>query len=589
MEEIQKSNIRNFCIIAHIDHGKSTLADRFLELTGSIDKRKMHAQILDTMDLEQERGITIKLQPARMQFESRKGIFELNLIDTPGHVDFSYEVSRSLAAVEGAILLVDATKGIQAQTLANLHLAQRHNLKIIPAVNKIDMEDARPEDVALEIAEVLNCDPDEVLFVSAKTGQGVGELLEKVVEEIPAPKINETGPLQALIFDSFFDEYRGIVTYIRIFQGELKQGEKIHFISQNVDSEAVEVGSICVGLRKSESVKCGEIGYIVTSLKNLASARVGDTITSTSNPATALAGYQEPKPMVFAEFYTSAGDEYAALRESLAKLILNDSSIIYEPTSSKAFGFGFKIGFLGLLHLEIVKERLEREFSLDLVVTTPTVDYHKEGEDWFEPWVRLEAVSPKEYLGDLIQYMQEKRGVQKNIEHLIDRVVLDYEIPLSEVIIDFYDDVKSITSGYGSINYELIDWRKVDLVKLDFLIADEAVDAFSRYIYRGFAERTARLVVKKMKDVIPKQNFEVKIQAIIKEGKGIGTEGGGRIIASERITPYRKDVTEKLYGGDVTRKRKLLEKQKKGKKKMAQIGKVTVPTEVFVKLLKIND
>jgi len=587
---MDQANIRNFCIIAHIDHGKSTLADRFLELTNALPRRKMHSQILDTMDLEQERGITIKLQPARMNYIVGDDKYELNLIDTPGHVDFSYEVSRSIAAVEGAILLVDATKGVQAQTLANLHIAQKYNLKIIPAVNKIDLAEARPEDVAIEIAEILQIDPDEVQFISAKTGQGVKKLLEKVIKEVPSPSGDSGQSLQALIFDSFFDEFRGIIIFVRIFQGRLKTGEKIKFISQNAVSEAVEVGSIMLGLDKLDEINCGEIGYIVTSLKQISDARVGDTITGLgqNREAKALPGYEEPKPMVFAEFYTSAGEQYNRLREALSKLSLNDSSLYFEPTNSRAFGFGFKIGFLGMLHLEIIKERLEREFSLELVVTTPTVDYKREGEDWSEPWVSLEIITPKQYLGKLLEFVPGRRGEQKDIQHLIDRIVIIYEIPLSEIIIDFYDKIKSLTCGYGSINYHLIGWRKTDLVKLEFIIADEPVDAFNRYVFREFAQRSARKMVERMKEVIPRQNFEVKIQAVLYEGKGMASTGEGRIIASERISPFRKNVTEKLYGGDVTRKRKLLEKQKKGKKKMAQIGKVEVPTDIFVKLLKMS-
>ena len=650
-------NIRNFCIISHIDHGKSTLADRLLELTGTVEKREMKEQILDSMDLERERGITIKLQPVRMiwkpnhpetritniearnKFESQNpnfpnsfgfrnsdfgfadSVFILNLIDTPGHADFSYEVSRSLAAVEGAILLVDATQGVQAQTLANLELAKSNGLKIIPVVNKIDLPEARPEEVALEISEVLSCNPDDVVFISAKTGEGVEGLLEAIVERIPSPPPGQSGQTRALVFDSFYDDYRGVVVYVRVVDGEITRGDKIIFVHQDKETLASDVGAIQLGLKSQKKITQGEIGYIVTSFKDVTQARVGETITTASTKYEArntkqilnsndknsklvghtipspsaslpdldirnsdlpgrvipLPGYKEPKPMVFAELYTTSGDDFTRLREGLLKLKLSDAAVRFEPSSSKAFGFGFKCGFLGMLHLEIVKERLEREYDLELVVTTPTVEYKKsESGLMLEPWVKTEVVLPDEYLGRVIELMESRRGIQKNIRHLESKVIVEYEMPLSEVIIDFYDQIKSATSGYGSVSYEIVGYRESDLVELDFFIAAEKIEAFSRMVYRGFAERIARRAVEKMKEFIPRQNFEVKIQAMV----------GGRILASERIAPFRKDVTEKLYGGDVTRKKKLLEKQKKGKKKMKETGKINIPQEVFLSVLK---
>lgn len=576
-------NIRNFCIISHIDHGKSTLADRLLEITKSVEARDMRNQILDNMDLERERGITIKLQPVRMSFQFEGQKFELNLIDTPGHADFSYEVSRSLEAVEGAILLVDATQGVQAQTLATLEMAKKAGLKIIPAINKIDLAEARPDEIAFEVAEVLNCELSDIKFISAKTGEGVEELLEEVIKKVPAPTIVDGSKPRALVFDSYYDDFRGVVVYIRVFDGSFQRHQGLHFVVQGTESEISDLGEIKLGLNSLETIEAGEIGYIVTTLREVAQARVGDTITSFDKrnkgdvAVEPLEGYLEPKPVVFAEFYTTSGEDYNRLRDGLMKLKLSDSSISYIPTSSGAFGFGFRLGFLGLLHLEIVKERLEREYDLDLIVTIPTVEYKKEKDGRYqEPFVRAELILPKDYLGNVIELLESKRGEQKDIRHLEEKVILDYEVPLSEIIVDFYDRLKSVTSGYGSINYEIMDYRESDLVELNFIIAGEKVDVFNRLVYKGFAQRIARKMVEKMKEFIPRQNFEVRIQAAI----------GGNIIASEKITPFRKDVTEKLYGGDVTRKRKLLEKQKKGKRRMAQVGKVSLPTDVFVKLLR---
>lgn len=585
-ENLGTDKIRNFCIISHIDHGKSTLADRFLELTETIEKRKMQQQMLDSMDLERERGITIKLQPVRMVWDLSGEQYELNLIDTPGHVDFSYEVSRSLQAVEGAILLVDATQGVQAQTLANLELAKKAGLVIVPAVNKIDLPESRPEEVAFEIAEIINCDPDEISFISAKTGDGVRELLEKIIKVVPPPKSSQVNYTRALVFDSYFDDYRGVVAYVRVFDGEITKADEIKFVYQDQKTIASDVGAIQLGLKSQDKISTGEIGFVVTTFKDVSQARVGDTITvigldcdgksRNADSVEPLEGYKEPRPMVYAEIYCTSGEDYGRLRESLGKLKLSDSSIVYEPANSTAFGFGFRCGFLGMLHLEIVKERLEREYDLDLVVTTPTVEYKTENQKTLEPWVDAELITPKQYLGRVIELMESRRGIQKNLRHLEEKVIVDYEMPLSEVIVDFYDQLKSATQGYGSVNYEFVGFRESDLVKLDFYIAEEKIDAFSRMVFRGFADKIGRLMVEKMKEFIPRQNFEVKIQAAI----------GGRIIASERIQAFRKDVTEKLYGGDVTRKRKLLEKQKKGKRKMAKLGRVSLPTDVFVKLLK---
>ena len=550
-------------------------------ITKTIEPRKMKEQVLDSMDLERERGITIKLQPVRMDYEEDGKAYELNLIDTPGHVDFSYEVSRSLAAVEGAVLLVDATQGVQAQTLANLEMAKKAGLVIVPAINKIDLPEANPEEVAFEIADILKISPDEILFISAKTGEGVDKLLHRIIEEVPPPKEEEGDITRALVFDSSYDEFRGVVVYVRVVNGEIKKSDEILFVRRNKKTSASDVGMIQLGLKSQQSISAGEIGFIVTSFREVSEARVGETITvikkgeqvPTIEP---LEGYKEPSPMVFAEVFSSTGEDYAKLRDALSKLKLSDSSITFEPISSKAFGFGFRLGFLGLLHLEIVKERLEREYDLELIITTPTVDYRKLDGGFSEPWAKIEVIAPQKYLGGLIELLQSHRGIQKDIRHLEEKAILDYEIPLGEIIVDFYDQVKSATSGYGSLNYEVVDSREGDLVQLDLLIAEEQIDAFSRTVYRGFVERVARKTVERLKELIPKQNFEVKIQAAV----------GGKIIASERIAPFRKDVTEKLYGGDVTRKRKLLEKQKKGKKKMAKIGRVDVPTDVFIKLLK---
>lgn len=588
-------NIRNFVIIAHIDHGKSTLADRLLEATGSIPYGQNKNQVLDTMDLERERGITIKLNPACMSWsppnpDSRiptPNKFTLNLIDTPGHVDFSYEVNRSLAAVEGAVLVVDATQGIQAQTIANLHLALKYKLKIIPVINKIDLPNAEPERVRGEICELLNIDGQEIIYTSAKTGEGIQQLLQAIVERIPPPsptssKNAEIEPLKALVFDSFYDSYRGVVAYVRIFSGSLKTREKIKLMASATIIEAEEVGTVCLGYKKKDKISAGEIGYIVTGLKNVSMCRVGDTITTSSSSAVEpLSGYQEPQPMVYAAIFTQTG-EAAQLRDALEKLKLSDASLVFEPTNSDAFGYGFRGGFLGLLHMEIVKERLEREYNLELIVTTPSVAYKTSRLgptlSYEEPWVDLEIITPQQYVGSVMELTQKRRGIYQTMEYISDRVILHYEAPLSSLIIDFYDHLKSVSQGYASLAYSLIGYRPGDLVKMDILIGGEKVDVLSQIIPRVELMFRAQSLTKRLKDLIPRQLFEVSVQAAI----------NGKIIARETIPAMRKDVIAKLYGGDVTRKNKLLDKQKKGKKKMKQLGKVDIPSEVFINLLKTN-
>ncbi len=586
------NNIRNFCIIAHIDHGKSTLADRFLEVTKTVEARKMKAQILDQMDLERERGITIKLQPARMQWHGH----ELNLIDTPGHVDFTYEVSRSLAAVEGAILLVDATQGIEAQTLANLYLALEQNLTIIPVINKIDLPAADVPTVTQEIVNLLGCKKEDILSVSAKTGMGVEAVLQAIIERVPSPKDTERD-LKALVFDSTYDEYRGVVIYIRVFGGDLKKGDKVQFVASGENTEVLDLGYFQPNWVSAPLLHNGSIGYLVTSVKNLSKAQVGDTIIKQNTETKALPGYKEVKPMVYAGIFPAEGNEYQKLRDAIMKLKLSDSSLAYEPASSQALGFGFRCGFLGLLHLEIFQERLKREFNLDLIVTTPTVAYKlylKNGEQKIlttpsempdptlidyveEPYVNIEIVTPKKYIGDLIAYVIEAKGQAKDTEYLDEnRVILRYQIPLSSVLVDFYDKIKSISSGYASLNYDLTGYHECDLVKMDILVAENPVEALTSLVYRDQAHMVGKRIVNKLKDVLPKAQFAIKLQAAV----------GGKIIAGDKISAMRKDVTAKLYGGDVTRKRKLLEKQKKGKKRMASTGRVVIPQEAYLAILK---
>ncbi len=572
-----------------------------LEITGTIEKRKMKDQILDRMDLERERGITIKLQPVKMDYEG----YALNLIDTPGHVDFTYEVSRSLAAVEGAVLLVDASQGIQAQTLANLYLALEQNLTIIPVINKIDLPAANIEKTKKEIIQLLGCKAEEIILASGKTGQGVQEVLKAVIDHVPAPVMPEENSgeqaLRALIFDSTYDEYRGVVAYIRIFDGVIKKGDKIILLATKAKSEALDVGIFKPEYKSTGELKTGEIGYIVTGFKDVSECRVGDTVAwlKSENKIKPLKGYDEVKPMVFAGVFPREGNEFDELREAISKLKLNDAALIYEPEHSEALGFGFRCGFLGLLHLEIFQERLSREYNLNLTVTIPSVAYKvykKNGDNTIirspqklpnpseidkieEPWVSLDIIAPKEYIGAILNLVQEKRGVYKNTEYIDEsRVILHYEIPMAAILTDFYDKIKSASSGYASINYEFAGYRQADVVKMDILVAEDAVEALSMIVYRDDAFRRGKDVVSTLKETLPKQMFAVKLQAAV----------GGKIIAAERISAMRKDVTAKLYGGDVTRKRKLLEKQKKGKKKMEAHGKgrVEIPSDTFVKLLK---
>jgi GTP-binding protein LepA len=587
-------NIRNFCIIAHIDHGKSTLADRLLELTGTVEKRNMKAQLLDRMDLEREKGITIKLAPVRMAY---KGI-ELNLIDTPGHVDFSYEVSRSLEACEGAILVVDASQGIQAQTLANVYLAMAADLVIVPVLNKIDLPAADVDRVSAEVMSLLGCEKEDILHISAKTGAGVEELLQRVINLVPAPKPKGNDTARALIFDSYYDDYRGVILYVRVFDGQINKADQIHMIGTDSDGIALEVGALRPDMSAMGSLKTGEIGYIVTNLKSTREARVGDTVTLTKNPSTEqLPGYKEVKPFVYAGFFPESNESYLLLKDAVDKLALSDSALQYAPENSPVLGFGVRIGFLGLLHMDIIKERLEREYNIDLIVTNPSTDYHvllSSGEqldiksaadlpdasivqEIAEPWIKGEIVCPKPYVGAVIQLIISKRGIQKNLSYVDAQLALvSFDAPLANLLTDFYDQLKSVTSGYGSFNYELHDYRVEDLVKVDFYVAGDRIDALSVMAHRSESQSLGRETTKKLKDVIPRQNFQVALQAAI----------GGKFIAREDISAYRKDVTTGLYGGDVSRKKKVLAKQAKGKKRMKMFGKVEIPSEAFTVMLK---
>jgi GTP-binding protein LepA len=594
--------IRNFCIIAHIDHGKSTLADRLLERTGTVSAREMMDQVLDAMDLERERGITIKLQPVRMSYPAADGrTYELNLIDTPGHVDFSYEVSRSLAACEGAILVVDASQGVEAQTLANLYQAVEANLHLIPVVNKIDMSAAQPEEVAAQITEITGIPRDQIILASAKTGAGVDEILDALVREVPAPRGDVDAPLRALIFDSVYDTYRGVVTYVRVVDGVIRPGTRVRMMASGTVHEVDEVGWFQPRQRPADALTAGEVGYFTAAIKNVTDARVGDTVTyAVKGAAAPLPGYRSVKPMVFAGLFPSDSDDFQELKESLEKLQLNDASLIYEPESSAALGFGFRCGFLGLLHMEIVQERLEREFGLDLITTAPTVQYevHLRNGDKVEidnpaalpnvqtierieePYVRASIIVPAEYLGAMMELCQERRGTFRHLEHQSGgRATLEYELPLAEIVHDFYDALKSRSRGYASLDYDLIGFRPGDLVKLDVLIAGSAVDALSMIVERQRAAQHGRRLVEKLRKIIPRQMFEVPLQAAI----------GGKIIARETIPPMRKDVLAKCYGGDVTRKRKLLEKQKEGKKRMKRVGAVEIPQDAFMAVLSLDD
>jgi GTP-binding protein LepA len=586
--------IRNFCIIAHIDHGKSTLADRLMELTGTVEKRNMKAQLLDRMDLEREKGITIKLAPVRMEYKG----YELNLIDTPGHVDFSYEVSRSLEACEGAILVVDASQGIQAQTLANVYLALAADLTIIPVLNKIDLPAADVEKVSNEVISLLGCNTEDILHISAKTGEGVDAVLEGVVSRINSPKSDNSSKTKALIFDSYYDDYRGVILYVRIFDGKINKSDILTMIGTGSQGIALEVGCLNPEMTSTGSLSTGEIGYIVTNLKSTREARVGDTITLSKDPATkSLPGYKEVKPFVYAGFFPDSNENYQLLKDAIEKLALSDSALQFEPENSPVLGFGVRIGFLGLLHMDIVRERLEREYNLDLVVTNPSTDYHLKlntGENLdiksasslpdpakileiCEPWIKGEVVCPKEYVGSVIQLIVSKRGLHKNLSYVDAQLALvTFDAPLANLLTDFYDQLKSITSGYGSFNYELSDYRPEDLVRLDFYVAGERIDALGAMVHRSEAMRLGRETVKKLKDVIPRQNFQVSLQAGV----------GGKFIAREDISAYRKDVTTGLYGGDVSRKKKVLAKQAKGKKRMKRFGKVDIPAEAFTVMLK---
>ncbi|HKP30644.1 MAG TPA: translation elongation factor 4 [Gemmatimonadales bacterium] len=598
----QQSKIRNFCIVAHIDHGKSTLADRLIEATGTLDKRQMREQVLDTMDLERERGITIKLNAVRMAYTARSGqAYELNLIDTPGHVDFTYEVSRSLAACEGAILVVDASQGVQAQTLSNLFLAMEAGLEIIPVLNKIDLPGAEPEKRAKEIIDLIGAKREEILSVSAKEGTGVPDLLEAIVARVPPPRGNPDAPLRALVFDSYFDRYRGAIPSIRVVDGRLEPGMRITFGARPDDVFDVdEVGYLQLGQRKAAVLKAGEVGYVVANLRNVRDARVGDTVLDAIHPAPELLpGYRDIRSMVFAGMYPTNAEQYEALRDALEKLILNDASLHYEPETSTALGFGFRCGFLGLLHMEIVQERLEREFDLDLITTVPTVEYHvflTDGETTIvenpshlpdpgriakieEPYVKARIMAPSDYIGGIMSLGQERRGVFGGM-HFIDptRVEFHFDLPLAEILLDFYDKLKSISRGYASLDYEMAGYRQSDLVKLDMLINGEAIDAFSVIIHKDKAYDWGRKVAEKLKELIPRQLFQVIVQAAI----------GNKIIARETISALRKDVLAKCYGGDVSRKRKLLEKQKAGKKRMKQVGTVEIPQEAFLAVLQVE-
>ena len=590
---MNQPHIRNFCIIAHIDHGKSTLADRLMELTGTVQQRDMKSQLLDSMELEREKGITIKLAPVRMQYQGH----ELNLIDTPGHVDFSYEVSRSLAACEGAILVVDASQGIQAQTLANVYLAIAADLTIIPVLNKIDLPAADVPRVSAEIINLLGCSADDILQISAKTGQGVEAVLRAVVERIPAPRGQETAATRALIFDSYYDDYRGVILYTRVVDGEIKKGDTIRMLATGAEGLALEVGSLSPAMTPRAALATGEIGYIVTNLRTTRDARVGDTVTTTRRVATEpLPGYQHVKPFVYAGFFPVSNEDYQDLKDAIEKLSLSDSALQFEPENSPVLGFGVRIGFLGLLHMDIVRERLEREYDLDLVVTNPSTDYQVDlmnGEELDiksasdlpdmsrvreirEPWIRGEIVVPQAYVGAVIQLIVSKRGLQKNLSYIDQRVLVSFEAPLANLLTDFYDKLKSVTSGYGSFNYELDGYRAEDLVRVDFYVAGEIVDALSLMAHRSEAQALGREVTKKLKEVIPRQNFQVALQAAI----------GGRFIAREDLSAYRKDVTTGLYGGDVSRKKKVLAKQAKGKKRMKRFGKVDIPAEAFTVMLQ---
>ena len=597
-----QENIRNFCIIAHIDHGKSTLADRLLEMTGAVEKREMQSQLLDNMDIELERGITIKLQTVRINYKAKDGKeYVLNLIDTPGHVDFSYEVSRSLAACEGALLVVDAAQGIEAQTLANVYLALEHDLEIIPVINKIDLPSAQPDVVKDEIEEVIGLDASDAILCSAKTGEGIEEILEAIVQRIPAPEGDAKAPLQALIFDSYYDSYRGAIAYIRVIQGTLRDNMTIHMMHNDRSFEVTELGVHTPKEKKVKALSAGEVGYVAASMKQVSDTRVGDTITDAARPAPeALPGYKRAVPMVFCGLYPVDNEQYPDLKDSLAKLSLNDASLEFEPETSQALGFGFRCGFLGMLHMEIIQERLEREYNLTLITTAPSVIYHvyqtnntmvevdnpsqlpapQRIDHIEEPYVRVDVMVPKDFVGAVMELSQDKRGVFIDMQYMTKtRVTITYDIPLAEIVFDYFDLLKTRTKGYASMDYEMNGYRKSNLVKLDILVNGEQVDALSCIVHKDKAYYRGRALVAKLRSLIPRQMFEVPIQAAI----------GNKVIARETVKALRKNVLDKCYGGDISRKRKLLEKQKEGKKRMKQVGSVEIPQEAFMAVLSLDD
>ncbi len=597
---IPQDRLRNFCIIAHIDHGKSTLSDRLLEITKTVEHRNMKDQLLDSMDIERERGITIKLAPARMKWSKGGVEYTLNLIDTPGHIDFNYEVSRSLAAVDGAVLLVDSTQGVQAQTVANLFLAMEENLEIIPVLNKIDLPAADVPRRKAELMKLIGCKEEDILAVSGKTGEGVEALLDAVIERIPSPTGEANAAPRAMVFDSAYDDYKGVVAYVRVIDGIFKKREKLHMMATDADGEILELGALAPKFSPLEYLETGQIGYIVTGLKDIRACRVGDTITTGSNLVTQLEGYREVRPMVFAGVFPSQGDEYSALRDAMDRLKLNDAALVYEPEHSPALGYGFRCGFLGMLHLEILRERLSREYNMDLVVTLPSVAYRVFSmgnpeyrvikgaldlpdpahiEKIEEPWAKVDIITPVESMGNVMQLCQERKGIYLNTEYLSEgRAMLHYELPLAAIIVDFNDRLKSATAGYASLTYDVFAYREADIVKLDINVSDAPVDAFASLVYREDAERVGRRVLEILQETIPRTQFVIKLQASV----------GGKIVASEKISAMRKDVTGGLYGGDYTRKLKLLQKQKKGKAKMMAmgVGSVEIPGEAYLKVLK---
>src|SRR5579871_453273 len=599
---IHQDHIRNFCIIAHVDHGKSTLADRILEATHAVSQREMQAQLLDTMDLERERGITIKMTAVRLHYKANDGQeYQFNLIDTPGHVDFTYEVSRSLAACEGALLVVDAAQGVEAQTLANVNLAYQNHLHLIPVINKIDLPAAEPERVREEIENVLALDAHDAILASAKAGIGIEDILEAIVERIPPPVGDPKAPLRALIFDSKFDTYLGVVSYVRVVDGTIKAGQRIRFIATGKEFEVIEVGTFAPQRRVGQTISTGEVGYVAASIKTIGDARVGDTITDAAHPShDPLPGYRTAKPMVFCGLYPVDGADYPDLREALLKLQLNDAALSFEPETSAALGFGYRCGFLGLLHMDVIQERLEREFNLSLIATSPSVVYHVHKTDgkvedvdnpahlptpttierMEEPYVDATILMPLQYFGAVMELCRDRRGEYVKPEYPApDRVILHYKLPLSEILMDFFDQLKSRTRGYASFDYEMAGYQEAKLVKIDILINGDPVDALSFITHRDKAQPRARAMTEKLKEVVPRQQYEVRIQAAI----------GGKIIAAETVKPYRKNVTAKCYGGDITRKRKLLEKQKEGKKRMKQVGSIEIPQEAFLSVLKIAE